>query len=172
MPLTYQAIASATVGSGGVASVTFSSIPQTFTDLLIKGSARSLRASDEDGMAFGINGTGATNWLLLSANGSSASSGTLSSLGFGAAFVGRIPGANATSNTFGNFELYLPNYTSNTTKPYGTDAVTENNSATAYSSLVAAYQSSTAAVSSVILLASNANLAQYSTFTLYGIVKS
>ena len=171
MPDTFVKIASVTVGSGGVASVTFSSIPQTYTDLLIKGSARSLRASDEDGMAFGINGGGATNWLLLSANGSSASSGTLSSLGFGAAFVGRIPGANATANTFGSFELYLPNYTSNTAKSYSTDAVTENNGTTAYMSFLAAYQSSTATVSSVILLASNANLAQNSTFTLYGIKK-
>jgi hypothetical protein len=172
MANTFIKIASATVGSGGVASVTFSSIPQTFTDLLIKGSARSLRASDEDGMAFGINGTGATNWVLLSGNGSSASSGTLSSTGFGAAFVGRIPGVNATASTFGSFELYLPNYTSSAAKSYSIDAVTENNSSTAYSSFVAATQSNTATVSSVILLASNANLAQYSTFTLYGIKNS
>jgi hypothetical protein len=172
MPNNYVLLEKITVGAAGVASVTFANIPQTgYTDLVIKGSARSLRASDEDGMAFGINGTGATNWQLLSGNGSSASTGTLSSLGFGAAFVGRIPGANATANTFGNFELYLPNYTSSIAKSYSTDAVTENNGSTAYASFVAAYQSNTAAVSSVILLASNANLAANSTFYLYGVAK-
>jgi hypothetical protein len=172
MPNNYVLLEKITVGAAGAASVTFANIPQTgYTDLVIKGSARSLRASDEDGMAFGINGTGATNWQLLSGNGSSASSGSLSSLGFGAAFVGRIPGANATANTFGSFELYLPNYTSSIAKSYSTDAVTENNGSTAYSSLLAAYQSNTAAVSSVILLASNANLAANSTFYLYGVAK-
>jgi hypothetical protein len=172
MPANYVLLEKITVGAAGAASVTFSSIPQTgYTDLVIKGSARSLRASDEDGLAFGINGAGATNWLLLSGNGSSASSGTLSSLGFGAAFIGRIPGANATANTFGNFELYLPNYTSSSAKSYSIDAVTENNGSTAYSSFLTAYQSNTAAVSSVILLASNANLAANSTFYLYGVAK-
>jgi hypothetical protein len=172
MPNNYVLLEKITVGAAGAASVTFANIPQTgYTDLVIKGSARSLRASDEDGLAFGINGTGATNWLLLSGNGSSASSGTLSSLGFGAAFVGRIPATNATANTFGNFELYLPNYTSSIAKSYSIDAVTENNGTTAYASFVAAYQSNTAAVSSVILLASNANLAPNSTFYLYGVAK-
>jgi hypothetical protein len=172
MPNNYVLLEKITVGAAGAASVTFANIPQTgYTDLVIKGSARSLRASDEDGLAFGINGAGATNWVLLSGNGSSASTGTLSSLGFGAAFVGRIPGANATSNTFGNFELYLPNYTSSNQKSYLTDAVTETNGTTAYSSLLSAYQSNTAAVSSVILLASNANLAANSTFYLYGVAK-
>ena len=33
---TYTLIASNTVGSGGTASIEFNSIPQTYTDLLIK----------------------------------------------------------------------------------------------------------------------------------------
>ena len=37
---TMTKIASNTVGSGGVASFTFSSIPQTYTDLFIKASLR------------------------------------------------------------------------------------------------------------------------------------
>jgi hypothetical protein len=172
MPANYVLLEKITVGAASAASVSFTSIPQTgYTDLVIKGSARSLRASDEDGMGFGINGTGATDWVLLSGNGSLASSGTLSSLGFGAAFVGRIPGANATANTFGNFELYLPNYTSSNVKSYSADAATENNSSTAYLSMLAAYQSNTSAVTSIILLAGNANLAPNSTFYLYGVAK-
>ena len=172
MPANYVLLEKITVGAASAASVSFTSIPQTgYTDLVIKGSARSLRASDEDGIGFGINGSGATDWVLLSGNGSLASSGTLSSLGFGSAAVGRIPGANATANTFGNFELYLPNYTSSNVKSYSADSATENNSSTAYLSMLAAYQSNTAAVTSIILLAGNANLAPNSTFYLYGVAK-
>ena len=36
----YESIATVTVGSGGAADVTFSSIPATYTDLLLKLSSR------------------------------------------------------------------------------------------------------------------------------------
>ena len=161
-----------TVGSGGVASVTFSSIPATYTDLVVKASVRSLRASSEDGMGFTVNSSGATSWLLLTGNGSSASSGTNSSLGYGSFWTGRIPGNTTTSNTFGNWELYLPNYILSGAKSYSLDAVTEDNSSSAYASLQAGYYSSVGAVTSLTLSAANSNLAQYSTFYLYGISNS
>ena len=40
MANTYVAIATVTVGSGGAANITFSSIPQTYTDLLLSLSLR------------------------------------------------------------------------------------------------------------------------------------
>jgi len=173
MAITYVNIASITIGSGGASSASFTSIPQTYTDLLLKASLRSTRSAQEDGFAFSPNGAGATFWMLLSGDGSSTSGGSSSSLGYGSSFTGRIPAASATSNTFGNLELYLPNY-SNTANPKGfsLDAATENDGTTAYISLESGYYSSTSAVSSITLQASNANLAQYSTFTLYGIKKN
>mgnify|MGYP003350850134 CR=1 FL=1 len=49
---TYVLISSYTVSaSGGVANFTFSSIPQTYTDLLLRASARTLRSGAyEDGL--------------------------------------------------------------------------------------------------------------------------
>jgi hypothetical protein len=41
MANTYEAIATVTVGSGGATDIEFTSIPGTYTDLLIKSSLRS-----------------------------------------------------------------------------------------------------------------------------------
>jgi len=45
MATTYTLISSVTVGSGGAATMTFSSIPQTYTDLLVRVSARNTSTS-------------------------------------------------------------------------------------------------------------------------------
>jgi len=44
MPLTYQKIATVTVGAGGASNITFSSIPQTYTDIKVVVSARTDRS--------------------------------------------------------------------------------------------------------------------------------
>ena len=46
MPVTYKPIATVTVGAGGAASIDFTSIPGTYTDLLVLISARSTRSTD------------------------------------------------------------------------------------------------------------------------------
>ena len=43
MPNTFTLIASSTVGAGGASSIDFTSIPSTYTDLVIKASLRSDR---------------------------------------------------------------------------------------------------------------------------------
>lgn len=168
---TFILINSATVGSGGASSVSFTNIPPTFKDLVVKASVRSTRSgAAEDGMGVVINGNGATSWTLNSANGSSFLSGTSSSLGFGNAFTGRIPASTALANSFGNWELLIADYASANFKTYSLDAVTENNSSNAaFMSMQASYLNITSQVNSVVLSASNATLAQYSTFSLYGI---
>lgn len=161
-----------TVGSAGASSVTFSSIPQTgYTDLVIKASARTSRASDEDGMGLYFNAdTSNYTWRTLFGNGSSASSVTQTS-GYGATWISRVDGANATSNTFASVDIYIPNYTSSNYKSYSVDGVTENNGTTAYSNLTAPLFSSTAAITSATLVGGNAPFIQYSTFYLYGVAK-
>ena len=61
MANTYTLIASNTVGSGGAASISFSSIPSTYTDLLVKISTR--------------DNTGSFNDMLLTFNGSGSYTG-------------------------------------------------------------------------------------------------
>ena len=165
---TYKAIASTTVGSGGASSITFSSIPQTYTDLVIKLSTRS--GFDWIRCQFNSSGGTAYSSRWLSGNGSSAGSG--SSSGDSSARA-TIVGQTDTANTFGNAEVYIPNYTSSNYKSLSGDGVSEANQTAAYAYLTASLWSNTSAITSITLTLENAgNFVQYSTATLYGIKNS
>ena len=165
---TMTLIASNTVGSGGVASVTFSSIPQTYTDLKIVVSARS--TSTTIGLQLEPNGsTSNITTKNLEGNGSSVSSYSSTNI------VGYLVLSSATANTFGNTEIYIPNYTSSNYKSVSSDSVNENNGTSAYSVLTAWLWSSTSVITSLTLQTDNPStnsFAQYSSFSLYGISNS
>lgn len=166
MANTFVKIASATVGSGGVASVTFSSIPQTFTDLKILFSLR----SPIDFLAMNINSvtTGYTA-RLLQGNGAAASSYQQVQ-----PWHANMTNNNSfTANVFSNGEIYIPNYTSGTFKSYSADSVVENNASTAYITIGAWLFSNTAAITSLMFDTQTAvNISQFSSITLYGIKKN
>jgi len=171
MPNTYTLIASSTVGSGGTASVTFSSIAATYTDLVVKISSREESESNTE-MRMRINGNTSSIYSTreLRGTGSTAASFTLSGT---LAVAGRQNTAASTGSTFGNFEIYLPNYANTSyNKSFSSDSVTENNATTAYTSFVAGLFSSTSAITSLSFFCEVGDLAQYSTFYLYGITNS
>lgn len=170
MPNTFTKIASVTVGLLGAASMDFTSIPATYTDLCIKLSGRSGRlAQQADNLfiTFNSNTSGYT-MRALSGNGSSASSVSYSSRY--ASFS--VDAAGSTANTFSNHEIYIPNYASANNKSYSADSVSENNATAAQSDLVAGLWSNTAAITSISLLPEVSTWVQYSTATLYGIKNS
>jgi hypothetical protein len=169
---TYKLIASQVVGSSPVSTITFSSIPNTYTDLYLLISARSNRSSaDSDGMYMSLNGNGGTNFISLENIGNSAQSHQTSNYGGG--WVGAFTATNATSSTFGNMSIYIPNYLSSTSKSYSADSVAESNSTTIFSNALEAglNTTTTSAVTSVSFSA-NGSFVQYSTFYLYGIKNS
>lgn len=169
MPNTYDKIATVTVGSGGAADITFSSIPATYTDLLLKVSARSARsAAATDFLQINLNSS-ASNFTArgLEGNGTTASSFT------DTVFIGAMSSAGGTASTFGSFELYIPNYAGSNNKSMSADSVSENNATAAFAELTANLWSQTAAINSIKLLSATANnFLQYSTATLYGIKNS
>jgi hypothetical protein len=170
MPTGYELIASATAGSGGVSSFDFTSIPSTYTDLLVKLSGRSSRSAIFDSVKATMNSnTSSYTNRYLEGSGSSAVSGTLYTTSF---FLGECVGSTATSNTFGSLDWYIPNYRSSNNKSASTDAVSENNATTAYAALVANLWSNTTAVTSLSLFPDVGNWTQYSTAYLYGIKNS
>jgi hypothetical protein len=168
MPNTYTLIASSTVGSGGAASIDFTSIPSTYTDLQLVVSARSNRAATNDGITIAFNGSTAnfTSRYLLG-DGSTASSGTSTN------YAGVLNGGSSTASTFGNTSIYIPNYAGSTNKSVSTDSIFENNGTIGYDQLTALLWSITSAITSISLTSSTSStLVQYSTAYLYGIKNS
>jgi hypothetical protein len=164
---TFIKIASASVGSGGASSIDFSSIPATYTDLVIKLSARSASSSGSNWhwVKILINNQATTySYKQLFGTGSTAGSG-----GAAGALAAYATDTNATSNTFSNSETYFPSYTGSTAKAYSNDAVTENNGTSALASFFSTLYTGTAAINQLTLSLETGNFAQYSTATLYGI---
>jgi hypothetical protein len=169
MALTYTLIASNTVGSGGVSRVTFSSIPSTYTDLIVKASVRNTNSGEfQQRVLISFNGSTA-DYTLRTLNYAAGSAVSLTRSSFGDNNLSYVPAPDATANTFGNFEVYFPNYTSSNFKSISVDGVMENNDSGVYNNLLAGLWSQTAAITSLTF---TNNMAQYSSFYLYGIKNS
>jgi hypothetical protein len=154
------------------ASIELASIPQSFTDLVILCSLRSTDSSASRAGALFFNSAAVdSNNIELGGDGGSL----LNSAGSSQDYIrwGNFPGATATSNTFGNAAIYVPNYTGSQNKTISSDAVTENN-ATSWprGALVAGLSTKSAAITSITIYSLGlANMAIGSTISLYGILK-
>jgi hypothetical protein len=173
MANTYTLIASSTVGSGGAADIEFTSIPATYTDLLLKVSVRS---ADETVYAISFNSnTSNYSGISLRGSGSAAASYSTSAYSYGTTAIGIGYITNAAS-TFVNADIYIPNYASSNNKSLSMDSVSEQNTVSPiYMNLTAGLWSNAAAITSIKLNCANASgfvFAQYSTAYLYGIKNS
>jgi hypothetical protein len=164
-PTLFQ-LATTTVGSA-TTFVTFSNIPQVYTDLKIIVSARAVSSSNMPNLYMVLNGTNSGySGKLLTGNGSSASS---SNAGVGSSIqTGVMDGSSQTASTFGNAEIYIPNYTSSNYKSISADAVAENNATAGNQTLTASLSTNTSAINTILFF-SDANFDVNSTFTLYGV---
>jgi hypothetical protein len=168
MANTYELIEAKTLSSPA-ASVTFTSIPGTYTDLLL---STSIRASSGGTISAGLRFNGSTtnySERLLYGTGSSAASANATTTSIQWANLGNDTN---TSNTFSNCQIYIPNYAGSTNKSVSTESVTENNATGADIYLDAGLWSDTAAITSLTLTASTPDFATNSTFYLYGIKNS
>jgi len=166
MANTFELIASSTVGSGGASNITFSSIASTWTDLVLKLSMRSNKTDVDQLFTVQFNGSSSNlSSRRLEGDGSTATSGTSATIIY---TIGT--GGNATSNTFGNAEIYIPNYAGSTNKSLSMDGVSETNATNVGSQLLAGLWSNTAAITSIVLTPNGGQtILQYSTAYLYGV---
>ena len=165
-----QLIAKQTVGAGGAASVTFSNIPQTYTDLKVVISVRTTNTLYGETIRIKPNGL-STNGsaIILRGYGSGTSSYTYSSV----LATNNSLGNGATANTFASIEVYCPNYTSSNYKSFSADSVSENNDTNGRDELTSSLWSSTAAITSLVFdNDASYGFTEYSTFYLYGISNS
>jgi hypothetical protein len=169
--MTMTLVSTVTVGAGGVASIDFTGIPQTGTDLVLVVSARTGYAGTGDNLVARFNGDSASNYTYrwLYGNGSSAGSGT----GAISGILGIVAsGSTATASTFGNASIYIPNYTGSTNKSASCDAVNENNAASATQFINAGIWNNTSAITSISLVSTTSStIQQYSVASLYTVTK-
>jgi len=169
MPTFTQIGSAVVVGAGGVTSVSFSSIPSTYTDLVLYTSFRG-----DDGQAallctltFNGSSSGYTERLLYG-NGSAAQSAahsTQSTIDWSVL----MPGLTATSNTFSNGSIYIPNYAGSNFKSVSSESTAENNTTSSPFYVNAGLWSNTAAITSITLTATANKIVQHSTAYLYGV---
>ena len=164
MPSTYEPIATTTLGSAA-STITFSSIPQGYTDLKLVYSARVSSSTPDTTIHFNGVTTNLADKVLYSYNGSVGSNSTTS-------IRATTNMSTQTANVFGSTDIYIPNYTSNKYKAVSVESVAESNeTSNAYIYLTAGLWSSTAAITSITLTPYTSNFyVANSTFTLYGVL--
>jgi hypothetical protein len=166
----YESIATVTVGSGGVSSLSFASIPSTFKHLQLRSIQRNTTGGT--GIQIGLvtfNSDTGSNYARhnLVGNGSSASASAATSTT--AVWAGVQPQAGELANSFGASVVDILDY-ANTNK-YKTTRTLEGfdlNGSGEVNFRSGLWQS-TAAINEIRVTASSGNIAQYSVFALYGI---
>jgi hypothetical protein len=167
---THNLIQTVTVGSGGAASIEFTSIPQTYTDLLVLYSLRGSQAQvyTQASLTFNASSTG-YYWRMLQGTGTSIGNQSVTNGSSIGGFNGT--GSSATANTFGNLRLYIPNYSGSQFKSCSINDVLETNASTTYMALVAGVWTNTNAITTITMTGLN-NWVQHSSASLYGISKT
>jgi hypothetical protein len=168
---TYTLIEKIVIGATSAERITFTSIPQGYTDLKIVASVRSESPNPYDFIYGYVNGVSGIHYpgRRLRGDGSSASSATSNVGYFDLQYVN---GDGATASAFGNLEIYFPNYSGSNQKSFSIDSVTETNSTTAYAHIWSYnYTNGTSAITSIVLASGSGYFKQYSSFYLYGIAK-
>ena len=166
MAVTYSLIQTITASAGTAASIDFTSIPQSYTDLKLVLSARN---------------TGAENAVYVSFNGTTTTYSARILFGNGASAASNSPTARTilysnfstdTASVFANAEVYIPSYTSSNQKSFHSDTAQENNGTTSYQIFLAGLWTGTSAITQLTLTGATGNFAQHTSASLYGIKNS
>jgi hypothetical protein len=154
-----------TVGAGGVASVSFNSIPATYTDLQIVMSVRGSAVDAFRGMYFTINSS-ASDFAGVYLQGGGSGNAAAGSL---ARYLGTAPCAGATANSFSSVQLYIPNYRLALLKTMTADLIAETNGTQSFQEMTTNRWSVTSPITDITFALDSGNIVQNSTFYLYGI---
>ena len=166
----FESIATTTVGSGGSSSVTFSSIPSTYTHLQLRILARTTVTNDSDfcGIRFNSDSSSVYNEHGLYGNGSSASAMYNTST---YCIVQRIPTDQFGANIFGAIVLDILDYKDTNKYKVTRHLGGFDSNGGGQIFLESNLWRSTSAISTITITPSNSgpSFVQYSHFALYGI---
>lgn len=159
------------VGAGGVSTLSFTSIPQTYSDLYIKASLRTNANGEADNCILSVNGSTANiGWARLYGEGTGIGANTSVT----STNISMVTAANTlTANVFGNGDLYLPDYTTSKNKTLVGTSCTEKNGTVSYQYSTGMHINNSAAITSLSFApVTGPNFVEHSTIYLYGINNS
>jgi hypothetical protein len=171
MATTYQLISSQTLASSA-ASVTFSAIPSTYTDLVLKTSLRSSKSTNYwSSIYLRVNGSSSAVYSYTELRGTGTGRDSVNADNQTQILYRQsADGDLAPANTFSNNEFYFPQYAGSAYKVVSSFDAQENNSTDAYLVASAGLISATAAITSITISEESAyNWLAGSSFYLYGI---
>lgn len=164
----FESIATYTVGAGGISTVTFSSIPQTYKHLQIRGLAKSEGALDSTDMRF--NGDTGSNYSYHALYGTGSAAGSEVSTSRTSAITSFTAVESSSVSIFSGGVLDILDYTNTnkykTIRSFG--GADKNGSGVIY--FMSNVWMSTSAITSIVLYPrAGGDFNQYSSFALYGI---
>ena len=157
MANTYKLIEAKTL-STAVSSITFSSIPATYTDLQLFLSVTNTAGIAASYISFNGSTSDFTNQYLYANPNATPVGGRL------ARYIG-----SQSNNCFASYSIYISNYVGSNYKSFIVDNIDESNIVSANLNMIANLWSNSAAINSIDIVAGSGNMGQYSTFYLYGI---
>ena len=170
MATTYTLINSNTLAST-TDSVTFSSIPSTFTDLVLKISARGGDAQTYEIINLRFNGSEVANYSNTTLLGSGSTVTSFRDVDDNSVTLRILNGNTSTANTFGSMEIYIPSYTALIYKPVSSFGASESNATSPiYMATIAGLWRNTSTITSIFIRPNSGNgWLTGSSFYLYGI---
>lgn len=171
MPSTYTPIATTTLGSD-TPSTAFTSIPSTYTDLILVAFVRDTSTGTYPGFNIQFNadfsGSTAYSWTRIEGNGSSAASSGVSNTG--SIQLGLITSANGSysSGAFATVTAHIQNYSNSTTYKTALGRSSSDGAGFGNAAANVGLWRNTAAINRIDLTGS-AGFKAGSTFTLYGV---
>jgi hypothetical protein len=166
-------IAGETVGAGGSSTISFTSIPSTFTHLQVRVFARDTQVSGAHSLRLQFNSDTGSNYTYhaITGDGASASSGALTAQS--TQYPGYLMGTSGTTGVFAATIIDILDYT-NTNKNKITRTISGvDNNGSGNIGLMSGMWINTTSITRIDLLpAASTNFIQNSRFDLYGITSS
>jgi hypothetical protein len=163
---TYTPIATNTLGTAA-ATVTFSSISGTYTDLVLVAQVRSARAAADDSLYIQVNGDTGSNYSVTDLKGrAGVASSSRATSQTKMVVANNIVAASGTANVFDPVINHFMNYSNSTTNK---TVLSRASSAEQEVAALVNLWRSTSAITQIVIYCASANIAAGSTFTLYGI---
>ncbi len=167
----------ATATADGTSTVlSFSSIVNTYTDLILKVNVRSGRSSGpvQDSMLMRFNSVSTASYVYEAMFSDGGAAQGDKSTSASSIFCGYVPSSNASANTYSNGEIYITDYASSThLKCVKFNVSAPHDSTQSYITVGAGRFESNSAIASIDLLTgSGQNWVSGSYATLYGVTKA